>query len=1035
MSITRIDPEKRGPIDQELSLLGLSPFNWSLPGHEPDVPFNPWGMPKEEQKEEQKYIYPRKLGNSSDELDQGQYPVVDLASLKHALQDGLNPNVLWTEDELVTSIRTTGCIIPSFATEDDTWPHWNTPLHRAIWIQDFEGADILLQHGADINLFNSMGQTVLHEAVWHGRRHAVTYVLEHGADPNKRTVRSKVLYKHRDMDVESEGDYLALHFAMLRGWDADIICLLLNAQTDLKATPFDGPWTFLDLALLAREKYAVKMLLSRGASLSICSPTLISETISTDHTNAASDLLAIVASNRLVPPRDLHDVYCHSVCQIKLLEWSDYDDAAIDELVQALFDRLCDIAKMKIPQGSKDLCCQCSAFESAASRSCGIGMPFKFQLYQTRQHLMNSASKGCPLCGLAVDALSARWDHFVPSRMPAKTDNKSDTWIVLVPAEIDKSNEESAVYFSLSMHRSRDFMERDICEIIVECGEGKINLYLKYLDCSVIASVQTPDDRGLGTGSPKALLTAREWLHTCRSSAEHSVCQASYRQGEAYTQTPTRVLCIAGSDCEPFLVEGKNIQAPYCALSYCWGSSTSIITTQANLMEHMRAIPIASLAVVVQDAIFTARELGFQYIWIDAICIIQDDPEDWDREASKMHDIYSNAELTISSLVAKDCMDRLFLPRSLWTSYPVPLKIWPPKQYRPRYEKGKIYYIAAFPSKLLQRLTVQGPVHSRGWTLQEQLLSTRILYFGDGILYWDCLCKYVAEVNPTGCLKYQSTDDTSLQNSRSARHTIRAIQDAASYDSRNPSPYEVWKSQLEIYSSRNLTNPSDRLPAFLAFSKRMEKIIGNEFLGGVWNGDRLLESLCWSMKTPCFGEVKMPSWTWATLNGEISFKYLQKKTRPIQKTAVVSVNIETNQSQSQVSGNITLKGTLHKMRDFEFESKMDSKKDSETLRGDPGQSFDRQVDVLENCYALDILSFDRGPMHNWYGLPQWFNGEPPSTIRLLLQPVTGDLTTFVRIGVGKYFEEDEEDQRPINPPHMWLRDSIGTYFNKVVIII
>lgn len=151
--------------------------------------------------------YPRKVGYFSDELCPSQNPATDLAFMRHALQNGLDPNVLWNEDELATSIVGGGCTAPHLVTHDCTWPHWNTPLHRAVWIRDFEGAEVLLLHGADIDLFNSIQKTVLREAVWHGWEDAVAFILKQGADPNKRTVKSNVRYEHRNMDVESEGDF------------------------------------------------------------------------------------------------------------------------------------------------------------------------------------------------------------------------------------------------------------------------------------------------------------------------------------------------------------------------------------------------------------------------------------------------------------------------------------------------------------------------------------------------------------------------------------------------------------------------------------------------------------------------------------------------------------------------------------------------------------------------------------------------------------------------------------------------------------
>ncbi|RSM11478.1 hypothetical protein CEP52_002974 [Fusarium oligoseptatum] len=176
------------------------------------------------------------------------------------------------------------------------------------------------------------------------------------------------------------------------------------------------------------------------------------------------------------------------------------------------------------------------------------------------------------------------------------------------------------------------------------------------------------------TGSPQAIKVAREWLHQCRNAPGHSLCQQSYQRGDSNKTLPIRVLNLTEEGCDPYLIDGKAMEGPYCALSYCWGDlgNTNTITTKANISQYRQGIPMDSLPTFIQEAIQTARSLEYQYLWIDALCIIQDDGQDWDREASKMSDVYSNADLTISSLVAKDCHDNMFQPRMLRVAQPVP---------------------------------------------------------------------------------------------------------------------------------------------------------------------------------------------------------------------------------------------------------------------------------------------------------------------------------------------------------------------------
>ena len=71
------------------------------------------------------------------------------------------------------------------------------------------------------------------------------------------------------------------------------------------------------------------------------------------------------------------------------------------------------------------------------------------------------------------------------------------------------------------------------------------------------------------------------------------------------------------------------------------------MTTKSNLTSHLSNIDLDELPPAIQDAIRLTRLLGLRYIWIDALCIIQDDRDDWTREASKMHKVYTQSTLTI----------------------------------------------------------------------------------------------------------------------------------------------------------------------------------------------------------------------------------------------------------------------------------------------------------------------------------------------------------------------------------------------------
>jgi hypothetical protein len=128
---------------------------------------------------------------------------------------------------------------------------------------------------------------------------------------------------------------------------------------------------------------------------------------------------------------------------------------------------------------------------------------------------------------------------------------------------------------------------------------------------------------------------------------------------------PTRVLDLARSTNLPdkaVLIATAQLpkSAPYVCLSYCWGSELDgvVRTVKANLKGHQTTgIPLATLPQTIQDAATVCTRLGIRYLWIDSLCIVQDDGEDWAREAMQMCNVYSHSRLTIAAHRAAACKE------------------------------------------------------------------------------------------------------------------------------------------------------------------------------------------------------------------------------------------------------------------------------------------------------------------------------------------------------------------------------------------
>lgn len=106
-------------------------------------------------------------------------------------------------------------------------------------------------------------------------------------------------------------------------------------------------------------------------------------------------------------------------------------------------------------------------------------------------------------------------------------------------------------------------------------------------------------------------------------------------------------LGIPGCSDHPRHVLTHGAHGKYFALSHCWGGDIPSKTLTRPLPDYLKALP--DLPRSFRDAIRITRELGFRYLWIESLCILQDSLEDWQKESAAMRDVYRNAALTISA--------------------------------------------------------------------------------------------------------------------------------------------------------------------------------------------------------------------------------------------------------------------------------------------------------------------------------------------------------------------------------------------------
>jgi len=207
---------------------------------------------------------------------------------------------------------------------------------------------------------------------------------------------------------------------------------------------------------------------------------------------------------------------------------------------------------------------------------------------------------------------------------------------------------------------------------------------------------------------------ARAWLSSCMS--EHDICQHDIEKGRS-SKLPTRLVYIThnGTALTACLCETATLPTcndhRYLTLSHCWGTKKFLTLTYQNYKEFTEAIPIsdADFNQTFRDAFQVTFDLGYHYIWIDSLCIIQDpnSTTDWENECPHIGDYYTNSDCNISASASTGTKG-LFGKRDLET-------------YAPPKVPGNESYLLFDVYKHLAELR-NAPVLRRGWVMQENAL-------------------------------------------------------------------------------------------------------------------------------------------------------------------------------------------------------------------------------------------------------------------------------------------------------------------------
>ncbi|KAI0628565.1 heterokaryon incompatibility protein-domain-containing protein [Trametes polyzona] len=352
--------------------------------------------------------------------------------------------------------------------------------------------------------------------------------------------------------------------------------------------------------------------------------------------------------------------------------------------------------------------------------------------------------------------------------------------------------------------------------------------------------------------------------------AEHEGCRVKIPIPTSGT-FPSRLVDCSNID-RPRLVETNGARPLYVALSYVWGppSAQPCRTTMANVDEYtLHGLDSKTLPQTIRDAIYVTNALGFQYLWLDSLCIIQDSAEDKHREIARMRDVYRYAYLTIIAASASSAFEGFLQDRPLCpghlhiTDLPV---VVPVCKQDGQQQKAQSSTLIAFDSAVYYRkLDEPEPINLRSWCLQELLMSSRSLIYASTTLLYRCSAKTMA----IGGAYYGTYGE--------APRLPSFISKPAPFPPTSPistrDVHDSWWDVVKAYSGRALSYPSDKLVAFAGLAEEFGRVRGgpSNYLSGLWR-DTLLHDLLWLLDSPAESravDYRAPSWSWASLDRAI----------------------------------------------------------------------------------------------------------------------------------------------------------------------
>lgn len=366
---------------------------------------------------------------------------------------------------------------------------------------------------------------------------------------------------------------------------------------------------------------------------------------------------------------------------------------------------------------------------------------------------------------------------------------------------------------------------------------------------------------------------------------------------------------------------------PYVTLSHRWGSEQFFCLQKENQMSLEREIPTTKLRKVFRDAIQLTRSIGIQYLWIDALCIIQDSEADWTREAAMMSAVYANGTCNLAATSFVDGDNGLFVTRQPAPLQPILVDIADDIYFDEdlAFQRGQYHLVEA---NTWGEDIEYAPLNERGWVMQERMLSPRSLHFGTRQLFWECYEMEACEVFPTGLPSQMQRSNakkllSGFLSTAPLDHppSTHLMTRSAAKISRSQESRTLWCEIVDQYTKRHLTKGTDKLVAIAGLAAAMRVILGSRYLAGLWEDD-FINQLIWSVDSaevqPRPGAYRCPSWSWASVDSRVDMAHWQPsedKSTALANVSLAEVTLAGHDDLGKINdGFLIISGHLGMMR-------------------------------------------------------------------------------------------------------------------------